>query len=140
MLDLDGNDVALTEPGTTSFLVTLDGRYVLVQARKGAFEFRPIDGGDPKPITFLQPGDRPIRFSSNGKDIFVRNSEKGVPGVNLYRVSLATGARTLLRHLQSPRTTVANEVAFVDVTPDGTGYAYGYRQTSTALYAVNGLK
>jgi len=35
---------------------------------------------------------------------------------------------------------VANDISTVDVTPDGTGYAYGYRQRSTALYVVEDLK
>jgi hypothetical protein len=113
---------------------------VLVQTRSGEFVLYPIDGGEQKAVSFLQLGDHPIRFSADGKDIFVRMSEKGKAGVSLYRVNLATGGRTLLWHLQDPRTTLANEVSFVDVTPDGTGYAYGYRQKSTVLYAVNELK
>ena len=139
LLDLDGNDVALTPSGTTGYLITSDGRFVLTKTKSGMFELYPIDGGEPKPFPFVQPLDRPIRFSSDGQNIFVGNSEKGIAGVKVYRVSLATGNRTLLWHLQSPRTTVANEVTSVDVTPDGTGYAYGYRQKSTALYTVNGL-
>lgn len=139
LLDLDGNDVALTPAGTTGYLITSDGKFVLAITKTGIFELYPIGGGEPKPFPFVQPGDRPIRFSSDGQNIFVGNSEKGIPAVKVYRVSLATGNRTLLWHLQSPRTTVANEATSVDVTPDGTGYAYGYRQKSTALYTVNGL-
>ena len=99
-----------------------------------------MEGGNPKPLTVLQPTDRPVRFSRDGKEIFVTSKEKGTPGIDVYRVSLATGGRTLLWHLQSPRTTVANDIVLVDVTPDGTGYAYGYRQKSTVLYVVNGVK
>lgn len=140
LLDLEGKDIALTTAGTTGHLVTADGKSVLVQTKSGAFEFYPIDGGEARPFPFLKPNDLPVRFSSDGHDIFVRSSDKGTPGVSLYRVSLASGARSLLWHLQSPRTTVANEIGLVDVTPDGTGYAYGYRQKSTVLYAVSGLK
>jgi len=99
-----------------------------------------VEGGNPKPLTVLQPTDRPVRFSRDGKERFVTSKEKGTPGIDVYRVSLATGGRTLLWHLQSPRTTVANDIVLVDVTPDGTGYAYGYRQKSTVLYVVNGVK
>jgi len=140
LLDLDGNDVALTPPGTTGNLVTPDGKSVLVQTKTGAFELYPASGGGPQPLAYLQRNDHPIRFSADGQDVFVDSSQKGIPGLDLYRVSLANGHRTLLRHLESPRNTVANEISSVDVTPDGSGYAYGYRQKMTVLYVVNGLK
>jgi hypothetical protein len=140
LLDLDGHDTALTPAGTTGYLVTVDGKFVLVQTKTGTYELYPIGGGDAKPFPFLQPNEHPVRFSSDGKELFVRTAKKGSPGADLYRLSVATGARTLMWHLQSTRTAVANEIALVDVTPDGTGYAYGYRQKSTVLYAVIGLK
>jgi len=140
LLDLDGRDVPLTPPGTTGYLLTSDGKYVLVQTKSGAFQLFPVAGGSPIPLDFLHRDDDPIRFSPDGKDVFVGTSEGGTPGLNLYRVNLTSGHRTLLWHLKSTRSTVANEIALVDVTPDGTGYAYGYRQKSTELYVVNGLK
>jgi len=140
VLDLDGNNRALTQAGTTGYLVTADGKFVLAQKKTGQFELFPVDGGDPKPFPLLQSDDHPIRFSVDGKDIFIKKAEKGIPGLTVYRVNLATGARTMLWHIQSPRTTVANDVTLVDVIPDGTGYAYGYRQKSTVLYTVRGLQ
>ena len=139
-LDLDGNERALTQAGTTGYLVTTDGKFVLARKKTGQFELYPVDGGDPRPFLLLQPDDHPIRFSADGKDIFIKTAEKGISGLTVYRVNLATGARTMLWRIQAPRTTVANEVTLVDVTPDGTGYAYGYRQKSTVLYAVSGLQ
>ena len=140
LLDLQGKDTALTPAGTSGYLPTADGRSVLVRTAKGDYELYPVGGGNPSPFPYLQAGDQPVRFSSDGKDIFVRNSVKGVPGINLYRVKLTNGTRSLLWHLQVPKTTLANEITVVDVTPDGTGYAYGYSQESTVLYSVSGLK
>jgi Tol biopolymer transport system component len=140
LLDLEGKDVVLTATGTTGYLPTADGKFLLVRTAKGNFELYPVGSGDPAPFPYLEAGDKPIRFSSDGKDIFVRNSQKGVPGTNLYRVNLTSGTRSLLWHLQAPSSNLSNEVSLVDVTPDGTGYAYGYRQKSTVLYSVSGLK
>lgn len=140
LLDLEGKDTALTPTGTSGYLPTADGKSVLVRSTNGNFELYPVGGGDPAPFPYLQASDQPVRFSSDGKEIFVRNSAKGVPGINIYRVNLTNGTRSLLWHLQAPNTTLSNEVALVDVTPDGTGYAYGYRQKSTMLYSVSGLK
>jgi eukaryotic-like serine/threonine-protein kinase len=140
VLDLNGTAVALTPVGTTGYLVSRDGQHVLVQTSTNAFQLFPVSQGDPKPLDFLNPTDRPIRFSADGRDLFVETSETEPPGSNFYRLNLANGHRTLLWHIQSPRSNVANGISLVDVTPDGAGYAYGYRQKSTVLYAVEGLK
>ena len=140
LLDIDGNDVALTPVGTTGYLVTADGKHVLVQTGTGVFELFPVGSDDPIPLPFLDKNDNPIRFSADGKELFVGNTERDSPILNLFRVNLVTGRRTLLWQLQPPRSTVANQIALVDVTPDGTGYAYGYRQKMTVLYVVDGLK
>ena len=140
LLDLDGKDTPLTPAGTTGDLVTSDGTHVLVQTKEGRFELFPVAGGSPVPLDFLHKTDRPIRFSADGKDVFVGTSEKGTPGITVFRINLKSGGRTRLWHLKSPRSTVANDIVLVDVTPDGTGYAYGYRQLITELYAVDGLK
>jgi len=140
LLDLDGNNIALTPAGTTGYLVTPDGQSVLVQTSSGAYELFPVAHGDTKPLEFLHGNDYPIRFSADGKDVLVKTYEDGIPGVSLNQINLASGHRTLLRHIQDPRTSVANQISLVDVTPDGTGYAYGYRQKSTALYVVDDLK
>jgi Tol biopolymer transport system component len=140
VLDLDGKPAALTPAGTTGYLVTADGNHVLVQNTGGKFELYPVAGGNPVSMDFLGHDDHPIRFSADGKDLFIENSEKGAAVQSLYRVNLKNGNRTLLWHIQSPRSTVANDIASVDVTPDGTGYAYGYRQKMTVLYVVDGLK
>ena len=140
ILDLNGNDTALTPNGTNGYLVTHDGRFVLVQTQQGTFQLFPVDGDAPKVLDFLQKDDHPIRFSADGNDLFVGNSEKGSLWHGIYRVNLANGHRTLLWRIRSSRSTVANDIASVDVTPDGTGYAYGYRQKSTVVYVVDGLK
>jgi len=140
VLDLAGKAVPLTPAGTTGYLVTADGDHVLVQNKVGKFELYPVAGGNPVLVGFLGHDDHPIRFSADGKDLFIASSERGTLGELLYRVNMKNGNRTLLWHIQSPRSTVANDIALWDVTPDGTGYAYGYRQKMTVLYVVDGLK
>lgn len=140
LLDLNGRDIALTPVGTIGYLVSMDGQSVLVQTSTGAFQLFPVSQGTPEPLDFLNPTDRPIRFSADGRDLFVETSGAETPGSNFYRVNLANGHRTLLWHIQSPPSNVAYGISSVDVTPDGTGYAYGYRQKSTVLYVVDGLK
>ena len=93
LLDLEGKDIALTPTGKSGYLPTADGKSVLVRTTNGNFKLYPVGGGDPAPFPYLQAGDRAVRFSSDGKDIFVRNTVRGVPGINLYRVNLTNGTR-----------------------------------------------
>ncbi|MEO8726421.1 MAG: protein kinase [Acidobacteriaceae bacterium] len=140
LLDLNGNETALTPEGIVGVLVTPDGQSVLVKTRAGKYELYPVAGGEPKPLEWLRENDAPIRFSGDGRSLFVVASEKGSSDIILSRVEFADGKRTLLRHVQQPQNAYSGRILGVDVTPDGTGYAYGYAQTRSALYVVSGLR
>lgn len=140
LLSLDGKDTTLTPVGATGFLMTPDAHYVLVQANGGKYELFPVDGGKPKPLDWPNRNDQPIRFSADGKSLFVVTHDEHLRGRNVYRINFANGRRTLVWHIQSPGNPISNDISYVDVTPDGTAYAYSYRQMSRALYIVEGLK
>ncbi|MEO8727295.1 MAG: protein kinase [Acidobacteriaceae bacterium] len=140
LLDLNGKETALTPEGATGTLVTPDGQYVVVSTKEGKYELYPVAGGKPKPIEWLHANDFPRRFSGDGKALLVATAEEGKPGRDLYRIQFADGRRTLLRHIQPPQDAISSRIGNVDVTPDGTGYAYGYAQWRTALYVVSGLR
>ena len=140
ILDLNGNDTVLTEMGTTGYLVAPDGQHVLVQTAAGRHELYPVTGGQPVPLNWLRPQDQPIRFSADGKSLYVAAPKEGSRGRDLYRVDLSDGHRTLLWHFQSPNNGISNDAWYADITPDGTGYAYSYRQKSCVLFVVSGLR
>jgi dipeptidyl aminopeptidase/acylaminoacyl peptidase len=140
LLDLNGNETPLTPEGTTGTLVTPDSRYVLVQTREGKHELFPVTGGEPKPLDWLRQNDEPLRFSADGRFLFVATAEAGDPGRNLYRINFADGKRTLQRHIQPPQNAYSSEIGGIDVTPDGTGYAYRYLQARSTLYVVDGFR
>jgi Tol biopolymer transport system component len=140
LLSLDGNDTVLTPTGVTGFLMTPDTHYVLAQANGGKYELFSIDGGKSKPLDWLREIDQPIRFSADGKSLFVVTHDEHVRGRNLFRINFNNGRRTLLWHIQSPGNPISNDISYADVTPDGTGYAYSYLQISRTLYLVEGLK
>lgn len=139
LLDLDGNEKVLTPPGLSGYLVTSDGQYILVQDKRANYSLYPVDGGSGKSLPFLHSTDQPIRFSAAANDLFIYTPEQH-SGPSIYRVNLETGHRTLLQRLPSSRSSTSNEISLIDVTPDGTGYAYGYRQKSNALYVISGLQ
>jgi dipeptidyl aminopeptidase/acylaminoacyl peptidase len=140
LLALSGNDTVLTETGTTGYLVAPDGQHVLVQTPAGQYELYPVSGGQPVAVSWLRPQDLPVRFSADGKALFIAAPREGSRGRDLFRVDLSDSHRTLLWHFQAPNNAVSNDAWYVDITPDGTGYAYSYRQKSCTLFVVSGLK
>ncbi len=117
-----------------------DSQNVLVKTREDKYELYPVAGGEPKPLEWLHANDVPLRFSADGKSLFVAAADGSHFGGDLYRVQFPAGNRTLLRHIQGPQAAISAGIREMDVTPDGTGYAYGYVQTGSALYVVSGLK
>ena len=118
-------------PDGHSVLVLLDGKWFLY----------PIDGGEPRPMTVLDTGDRPLQWSDDGRFLYVAHSMRGlVPPVAIERLDVGIGRR-------EPWVTMGpSELVGVEgldppvITPDGRGYCYSYARRQHELYAVAGLK
>jgi hypothetical protein len=101
----------------------------------------PIAGGAPTtvPGAILADCDFLTDWGSDGKHLVVQN-DCDVPE-RLYRVSLATGEKTLWKELQPNDGVGVIMVNRAYLTADGSGYAYRYfRDLSSDLYVVEGLK
>ena len=96
-----------------------------------------VDGGPPRPCPGLEPGEWPIRWSSDGLSLFVGRN-KGL-AVQVSRVELANGRRTLLWELAA-RDLAGASPPDVRLTPDGKSYAYSFGRLLEDLYLVEGLR
>jgi eukaryotic-like serine/threonine-protein kinase len=114
--------------------VSPDGRWFLGR-RDEVFSRYPIEGGDPRRIAGLEGGERPIRWSSDGRSIYV-GGPRGATKV--WRLDPETGRRTLWKEIKpaDPATGVRRLV----IAADGRSYAYGARRGHAVLYVVEGLK
>jgi len=124
----------LSPPPTSAGAVSPDGRWFL--GRRGmVFSRYPIGGGDARPIAGLEPGERPIRWSSDGRSIFI-GGPRGA--VKVWRLDPETGKRTLWKEIKpaDPATGVRRLV----IAADGRSYAYGARRGHALLYVVEGLR
>jgi Tol biopolymer transport system component len=132
---------AVTAEGFGAFRRTLspDGRFIITyeHARPEApFALQPLDGGEASPVRGLEPGDEPIRWSADGRGLFVRT---GSLPARVFRLDVASGRRTLLKEIAPDDPTGVPAVATVLPTPDGAAWAYHYMRLLSELYVVEAL-
>jgi len=126
------------EGGAWLKCISPDGHFVIALGPDHLHTMYPIDGGDPRPIRGLSDRDRPVRFTADGRALFVFSiDEHGIR--KLERFELATGRRTLWR---SPAVDMAGIVNFTpaQMTADGNTAVYNYHRVLEDLYVVSGLK
>jgi hypothetical protein len=116
--------------------VSPDGKAVLAFTGNGTAMLFPIGGGDPRPVAGLNPGDRPIQWTADGRFLYVFRRQE-VP-VRVWLLDPATGERRLFKEVTpaEPTRLVRNFL----ITPDGQSYVYGYQRALSNLYVVEGLR
>ena len=116
--------------------LTPDGKWMAARI-KGRLMRVPVDGGEPQPITGADPEDRPLRWRSDGRVLFVR---QGRLPARIFALDVTSGGRTLVREI-APRDPVGVEsLGDIQITPDGKSYAYVYIRSLYRLYQVAGLE
>jgi Tol biopolymer transport system component len=117
--------------------VSPDGRWFLGATGPGRYARYPVADGQPRPVTGLQRGEEPIRWSSDGRSIFTRTQIGGEPS-KIWRLDPNTGRRVLLEEIRSPGGGASVE-RFV-LTADRSALAYMIRRVHSQLYVVEGLR
>jgi Tol biopolymer transport system component len=116
-------------PDETTFAATgADGKIALHR----------VEGGDPQVLDDLPKGSVPLRWSPDGKSLFVYRRES-LPA-QILRVDLATHAVAPWKELMPGDTTGIVRVPNVDLSADGTSYVYTYTQRLSELYLADGLR
>lgn len=139
--DVGGGQARTVGDGTVqAVLVSPDGKDLAGIGPGGDFEMLPVDGGEPRPIRGVLPGDDLVQWSSDGRFLYLQGS--GDSAVEFFRVSLATGRRESWKKAEAadPVGLIGIQPAAVRMTPDGRSYVYSYWKTLTELYLVDGLK
>jgi Tol biopolymer transport system component len=124
---------------TAGSAISPDGKAFAALGAGGEPKIYSFDGGDPRPIPGLDPGDIPIQWSADGATLYVtREGEVPKP---VYRYSLATGKKTLWKEIIPAERTGLVRIENVFVTRDGKHYAYSFnRVTNSDLFVVRGWK
>jgi len=141
--DIDGGAPRAVSPPDAKipgFGLSADGKTVYVGGPDGKPASFPVEGGPLTPafrnVDF--GGLQPIRFSADGRFVFLRDAGK-IP-VSVYRIDLASGRKNLLRELSPGDPAGLQAIGNIRLSGDGSAYVYGYTRALSDLYAVDGLR
>src|ERR1700722_6821038 len=126
-----GKAVPLTPEGMDASPVSPDQKYATVVA-SGKVGLLPIRGGDLKPIANLESGESVIRWSGDGRFLFLRKLEEPTL-LKINRLEVATGRKELWKELRAPDP-VGVQILQLVMTPDGNSYAYSFQRDISTLY------
>jgi Tol biopolymer transport system component len=139
--DLAGGDPKPISPEGVSFNqgnpVSPDGSFVAASSDAGLALY-PLEGNEPRPVRGIQPGDEPMRFSGDGRFLYVR-ADGRLPA-KLFRVDLSTGTREAWRALGPAGALEPSGVTALAIAPEAGAYAYVFATPETTLYEVRGLR
>jgi serine/threonine protein kinase/Tol biopolymer transport system component len=139
LVDMNGNEKALTPEGIVARAVNADGKNLIVSDLDlTQFQLFPVDGGQPRPLSQLQKGDTPQDFTSDDRAILLRRSGKDA-AIEIWRLELATSKRTLLHSLSAPGARAVARGLNVVSSRDERSYAYTYHPALSTEYLVQGI-
>lgn len=143
--DLDGGRPRPVGPEgvvTEANSLSPDGRLVAAspQAGDAPAALYPIDGGEPRPIAGLGKDGLPVRWSADGRWLYIRERPSG-PLTRIHRLDVATGRKEPWKELTPPAPFGASGGLFyVALAPEVGAYVYTYFSRPSQLYLVEGLK
>jgi len=132
-----GKPVPITPEGTVGHLVSPDGKLLVAADSERRFWLYPMSGGQPRPLSGIEPEEDPIRWSGDGQFLFVGGD--GIPA-SIYRVEILTGRRQLVYKLAPSDAAGLWNIWPVLITPDGKSYVYSDYRILSDLYLANGLR
>jgi len=118
--------------------ITPDGKGIVVRGPDRRIYLYPIAGGEPQALAGLTDKLRPVRFTADGKYLYLQE-EQTVP-LRVDRYEMATGRADLWKELMVADAAGLNSISRFVVTPDGKTYAYSYLRVLSYLQLVDGMK
>ncbi len=118
--------------------ISPDGRQVVGWDLEHRPWIYPVEGGSPRPLPGFSPGDGLVRWSADGRAVFLWR--RFDTPIRVFRLDLATGERRLLREISFADPAGVYTTTSLLMTPDGRSYVYNYGRLLSTLYLVEGLK
>jgi hypothetical protein len=123
---------------TETNTITPDGRFVVAHATEDRL-FSVEGGGEGRPLPGLEAGDTPLRWTADGRHLFLRARGAGLPA-RVLRLDPASGRREAWMELQPLDPAGVVGVGSIVLTPDGRTYVYEYLRALSDLYLVQGMR
>ncbi|HYK17012.1 MAG TPA: protein kinase [Bryobacteraceae bacterium] len=132
-----GKPTPVTPEGTPASAVSPDEKYVTV-AVAGKLSLVPLAGGEPKTLPPIDPDQTVIRWSGDGRYLYLRQLDKPY-SMKITRMEVSSGRQEPWKTLQPPDP-VGVRMLDVAMTPDGSAYAYSFQRDIVTLFLVGNLK
>jgi eukaryotic-like serine/threonine-protein kinase len=132
-----GRPVPITPEGIPASQISPDGKYVTTRVG-GKLDLFPVAGGEAKTVAGFEAGDSVIRWSRDGRSLFVQRSQEP-SAVKIQRLDIANGRKEAWRELKTPDP-VGVQIGQIAMTPDGSAYAYSFQRDISTLYLAKGLR
>jgi hypothetical protein len=114
-----------------------DGAWVLARDGSQRALLLPVAGGAPRPVSAMTKDDWPLRFTPDGRALFVYRT--GEVPVRISRIDLATGRREPWRELVPADAAGITSLRPI-VAADGETYAYTFIRELSELYLLKGAR
>jgi hypothetical protein len=137
--DIATGSVRPITPEGTAYLQppSPDGKFVPAGDSRGVSLY-PVDGGEPRPLPGVGPGDEILLWSTDGRSLLVHR-RRGEP-IRIDRVDTATGRAELWREITPADRAGMTEIYPVRISSDESTLSYTVQRLLSELYLVDGLK
>ena len=135
--DLDSDkSTPLTPESARGSQVSPDGHWFVLADSHGTF-LAPVEGGPHRTLTQLQKGEAVLRWSADGRELFLQKPEGDA--IKISRLDVSTGRKEPWQTLKVPEPGAEFIGAFA-LSADGKACAFSFQHDLANLYLVNGLK
>jgi len=141
VLDVPSNHMRAISPegvNATSFIVSPNSQWVAGIGPDQHGYLYPVNGGDPRLIKGLNPGELPITLSPDGRFLYIY--QPGELPAQVHKLDLQSGQRTLWKQLMPSDPAGVETIGPILMTPDASTCVFGYHRMLSDLYLVEGLK
>lgn len=120
------------------YRLSADDKFVVALCVEGGYCLYPVMGGEAKKVAGLDSNDVVVGWTTDAEVVFALRNDS-FP-VKLETVNLSTGERKLFKEIIPPDLAGTLLPISMQITPDGSTYAYTYRRALSDLYLIKGLK
>lgn len=134
---LDDNTLKpVTPEGVIGGIAAPDGARAVVQLASGSYLMCDLTNGETRPLAFMNPEDQLVRWSPDGKRIwvFLRNR---IP-IRVEQVDPESGLRETLTEIVPRETTGVQRIVSISLADDPNVYAYTSWDYSSRLFLIQG--
>ncbi|MEO8191254.1 MAG: protein kinase [Acidobacteriota bacterium] len=138
--DLQGGAARpVSAEGVTARLLSPDGKSLVIGTQETGFSVTPLEGGPGRPIPGLLAADRPLRWTPDGRFLFVGSSPREFPA-RVFRIETATGRRDLWREITPADPAGLTLFQPSAISADGKTILVIFSRALAGLYVAEGLK